>query len=41
MEFCWNSGFQISQVFLKKKTITFVEFFDKISDPYNKTTQKI
>jgi len=29
MEFCWNLGFQISQ------------FFDKISDPYNKTTQKI
>jgi len=28
MEFCWNLGFQISQ------------FFDKISDPYNKTTQK-
>ena len=28
MEFCWNFGFQISQ------------FSDKISDPYNKTTQK-
>jgi len=28
MEFCWNFGFQISQ------------FFDKISDLYNKTTQK-
>jgi len=29
MEFFWNLGFQIYQ------------FFDKISDPYNKTTQKI
>jgi len=29
MEFCWNLGFQISQ------------FFYKISDQYNKTTQKI
>jgi len=29
MEFCWNLGFQISQ------------FFDKISDLYNKTGQKI
>jgi len=29
MEFCWNLGFKISQ------------FFDKISDPYNKTTQKV
>jgi len=28
MEFCWNLGFQISQ------------FFDKISDPYNKRTQQ-
>jgi len=28
MEFCYNFGFQRSQ------------FFDKISDPYNKTTQK-
>jgi len=28
MEFCYNFGFQISQ------------FFDKISDSYNKTTQK-
>jgi len=28
MELCWNFGFQISQ------------FSDKISDPYNKTTQK-
>ena len=28
MEFCLNLGSQISQ------------FFDKISDPYNKTTQK-
>jgi len=28
MEFCWNFGFQISQ------------FFDKIPDLYNKTTQK-
>jgi len=39
MEFCWNSGFQISQFFLKKNH-SFVEFFDKIADPYNKTTQK-
>jgi len=29
MEFCWNFGFQISQ------------FFDIISDPYNKKTQKV
>jgi len=29
MEFCWNLRFQISQL------------FDKISDPYNKTTGKI
>jgi len=29
MEFCWNFVFQISQV------------FDKMSDPCNKTTQKI
>jgi len=29
MEFCWNLGSEISQ------------FFDKISDPYNKTTQKV
>jgi len=28
MEFFWNLGFEISQ------------FIDKISDPYNKTTQK-
>jgi len=28
MEFCWNFGFQISQ------------FFDKISNTYNKTIQK-
>jgi len=28
MEFCWNLVFQISQ------------YFDKISDAYNKTTQK-
>jgi len=28
VEFCWNFGFQISQV------------FDKILDPYNKTIQK-
>jgi len=27
MEFCWNFVFQISQ------------FFDKVSDSYNKTTQ--
>jgi len=29
MEFCWNFVFQISQ------------FFDKISYPYNKSTQKV
>jgi len=28
MEFCWNFGFQLSQ------------FFEKISDLYNQTTQK-
>jgi len=38
MEFCWNFGFQISQIFWKKKTIVFAEFFGKISYPYNKTT---
>jgi len=38
MEFCWNFGFQIFQ-FVLKKTHSFAEFFDKISDPYNKTTQ--
>jgi len=38
MEFCWNSGFEISQ-FFSKKNHSFVEFFD-IIDPYNKTTQK-
>jgi len=40
MEFWWNFGFQISQYFLKKKNHSFAEFFDKISDPYNKTIQK-
>jgi len=39
MEFCWNFGFQIYQFFLKKKH-GFTEFFDKILNPYNKTTQK-
>jgi len=39
MEFCWNFGFQISQFFLKKNH-SFVEFFDKISNPHNKTTLK-
>jgi len=33
----WISN--ISNV-LKKKIHSFAEFFDKISDPYNKTTQK-
>jgi len=33
----WNSN--ISN-FLKKKSHSFVEFFDKISDPYYKITQK-
>ena len=27
--------------FFLKKNHSFAEFFDKISDPYNKTTQKI
>jgi len=40
MEFYWNFGFQISQFFLKKKSDSFAEFFDKILDLYNKTTQK-
>jgi len=40
MEFYWNSRFQISQFFLKKKNHSFAEFFDKISNPYNKATQK-
>jgi len=39
MEFCWNYGFQISQFFLKENH-SFAEFLDKISDPYNKATQK-
>jgi len=26
--------------FFEKKNHSFAEFFDKISDPYNKTTQK-
>jgi len=33
----WISNISI---FLKEKSHSFVEFFDKISDPYNKTTQK-
>jgi len=40
MEFCWNFGFQISQFFFKKQTIVLQTCFVKISDPYNKTTQK-
>jgi len=40
MEFCRNFLFQISHLFLKKKNYSFAEFFDKISDPYSKTTQK-
>jgi len=41
MEFCRNFGFEISQSFFtKKKNHSFAEFFDKILDPYNKTTQK-
>jgi len=39
MEFCWNFGFQISKFFFKKDH-SFAEFFDKISDQHNKTTQK-
>ena len=39
MEFYWNVVFQISQFFLKQNR-TFVEFFDKMLDPYKKTTQK-
>jgi len=37
----WNFGFQISQFFLTKKNHSFAEFFDKISDLYNKITQKL
>jgi len=40
MEFWWNFRFQIPQTFLKGKH-SFTEFFDKISNPYNKRTQKI
>jgi len=34
--------FEISNIsiFFEKKTHSVAEFFDKISDPYNKTTQK-
>ena len=35
-----NFGFQISQFFFEEKNYSFAEFFDKIWDPYNKTTQK-
>ena len=35
----WNFVFQISQFFLKQNR-TFTDFFDKILDPYKKTTQK-
>jgi len=38
MEFCWNFGCKISQIFWKKK-IVFAEFFGKISDPYIRVTQ--
>jgi len=34
MEFWWNFGFQIYQIFLRKNH-NFAEFFDKILDPYN------
>jgi len=30
----------ISTSFKKKKNCGFADFFDKISDPYNETTQK-
>jgi len=33
----WISNISI---FFEKKTHSFAEFFDKISDPYNKATQK-
>jgi len=33
----WISNISI---FLKNKNHSFAEFFDKISDPYKKTTQK-
>jgi len=33
----WISNISI---FLKEKNQSFAEFFDKISDPYNKTKQK-
>jgi len=33
----WISNISIS---FEKKNRSFAEFFDKISDPYNKTTQK-
>ena len=39
MDFRWNFDFQISQVFLKKNHSS-GKFIDKISDQYNKTTQK-
>ena len=39
MKFCSNFGFVISQFCLKKNR-SFANFFDKFSDPYNKTTQK-
>jgi len=41
MEFWWNFGFQIYQIFFKKmKNYNFAEFFDKISDLYNKKHKK-
>jgi len=33
-------NFNYPNWFWKKKTIVLETFFDKISDPYNKTTQK-
>jgi len=40
MEFYLNFGFEISKFFFERKTIVLQNFFDKISYPYNKTTQK-
>jgi len=40
MEFCGNSGFQISQFFFEKKKHDVAQFFDKFSYPYNKTIQR-
>jgi len=40
MEFVEILNFKYLNFFWKKK-YNFAEYFDKISDPYNKTTQKI